>query len=37
MNMPAAAANIQLLASGVEPSNTPNTIPNRQRMDDNKL
>lgn len=37
MNMPAAAANIQLLAAGVAPNNTPNTIPNKQSMDDNKL
>lgn len=37
INIPAAAANIQLLTAGVLPNNTPNIIPNKQSMEDNKL
>lgn len=37
INIPAAAANIQLLIEGVLPNNTPNIIPNKQSTEDNRL
>lgn len=37
INIPAAAANIQLVAAGALPSSTPNIIPNRQSTEDNRL
>jgi len=37
INIPAAAANTQLVIAGVFPNNTPDIIPNRQSTDDNKL
>lgn len=37
INIPAATANTQLVASGVLPNNIPPIIPNRQSTEDNKL
>jgi len=37
INIPAAAANIQLVAAGVLPNDTPNIMPNRQSTEDNTL